>query len=544
MSSDFYSKIKKNTAATALNVAPPISNLTKTQTVRGQDLYLPAHQMPNVNPNGVLTNTWFFNAVGNYNTALANGGIQQIKIDRGTGSGKTSGKVWLRINITNGSGAAVQFIPAPFWFSNIQFQTAGGDIIQQFDPWGLWMSIIGCASSDEWASLSDLVNASNSYESNVVLNSGATQDVWIPLQGNVFSCGDVPTRVIQGDSMCYVNFAQPATTVLQGTAVGVNINNLALVFEMQQLDNSLIGALDKEYRDFHHDYMYPYMRVMNWTQTWNASSQYTLQLSGITGGVVFAMFVMRASMAGEDTYHGFPITDFQFQNEQGVGISGAQLIPESYNRWGQLTRWFLGTWMQERRFYGWNFAAKDSSPVEFLLTGRVNGQYGFSGNEQLVIDTAPAGTSEVQTLSVGAAVTTSAPCWFQFVSPFGTFLSATFNPSTISNASLVTIIEQITGFEGTVAITGGPLSSTGSITVTFGGNYSNRPMWNAGYQLTIQGTVNATGLTFTPTTTTQGVRGITNGGTYTLTLVAFTTSILGISSKAEGGEGRLRVQNS
>jgi len=538
MSSDLYAQVARNASQTALAIAPPISKLVAASTIGGRKLYLPEHQIPNTNPNGINTQTWYFQASGNFNTALANGGIQQIKIDRGTGSGKTSGKVWIRLNITNSSGAATQFVPAPFLFSNIQFQTPSGDTIQNFDPWGLWLSIVGCASMDEWESLSDLVNASNSYESNIAIPNGATVDYWVPLQGNVWSCGDIPTRCLMGDSQCYLTFAQPAATVLSGTATGVNLNSLALVFEMQQLDNSLIGALDLEYKRQYHDSYYPFMRVMNWTQTWNASSQYTLLLSGITGGVVFLGFTLRASTNGQDLYHGFPITDFQLQNAQGVAISGAQFIPETYNRWGQYPRWFLGTASQERRIYTWNFSSKDSAPVEFLMTGRVNGQYGFSGNEQLVIDTAPAATTEIQTIAFNAALA-SGSLYFVWITPFGSSasVSVAFNASA---ATLQTTIQNIIGFEGTVTVQQA-FSVTGSATITFGGNYSARPLYSAGYQLLAYSTTGGSAVT---SASTPGVRGITNGGTYTLTLVAFTVAIARISDDSSGGSGRMSIQNS
>jgi len=336
MSSDLVSSAVQFAPATTLAIAPPLSKLAVATTVLNQKLNLPEYQIPNTNANAINTNTWVFPASGNYNTALVNGGIQQIKIAAGQGSGKTSGKVYLRLNFTNGSGGTLSLVPAPFLFTNIQFVTPSGDTIQNMDPFGLWISIIGTASGDEWASLSDLVGSSNSYETGEYIPNNATMDWWIPLQGNAYSCGEIPTRVLQADSYCYVTFDVPTNTVLEGTITGVNVNILSLVFEMQQLDNSLIGALDTEYHRNYHDSFYPFMRFMNITQTWNAGSQYTIQLNGIKGGIVALMFVMRNSLSGQDKYHGLPVTDFQIQNQAGVAISGAQFIPENYNRWSQV----------------------------------------------------------------------------------------------------------------------------------------------------------------------------------------------------------------
>lgn len=543
MSSDLLSKAVQNAPATTLAIAPPLSKITMAKTVQGRQLCLPDYQIPNTNANAINTNTWVFPASGNYNTAIANGGIQQIKIAAGQGSGKTSGKVYLRVNCTNSTGASVSLVPAPFLFTNIQFVTPSGDTIQNMDPFSLWISIIGTASSDEWFSLSDLVNSSNNYESGAYVANAATVDWWIPLMGNAYSCGEIPTRVLQGDSYCYVTFDVASNTVLEGTATGFNVNILSLVFEMQQLDNSLIGALDQEYHRNYHDSFYPFVRVMNWTQTWNASSQYTMQLNGITGGVVALMFAFRLSLIGEDKYHGQPITDFQIQNQAGVAISGAQFIPGAYNRWSQLVRWFLGTWMQDRRFYGWSFSAKDSGVVEFITTGRVNGQYGFSGNEQLVIDTAPNGQNEIQTITFGAATTTPGTVWFMWITPYGSTVSTpvAYNANA---AAIQAAIEAMSNFEGTVTVSGA-FSAAAAQTFNFGGNYANRILFERGFQLVAFSSSATAGAQAASTTVSQmGIDGITNGGTYTLTVAAFTTAIYHITNDDQGGWGRSTIQNS
>jgi len=198
--------------------------------------------------------------------------------------------------------------------------------------------------------------------------------------------------------------------------------------------------------------------------------------------------------------------------------------------------------MQERRFYGWSFSAKDSGVVEFIMTGRVNGQRGFSGNEQLVIDTAPAGANEVQTIAFAASPTGNT-IYFIWLTPFGAFSSVPIafnsNATAIQNA-----IEAIDNFEGTVTVSGA-FSAAPSQTFTFGGNYGNRSMFLQGYQLLAFATGTVAGASVGSTTvSTQGVRGITNGQTATLTIVAFSTAIYHITNDDQGGWGRSVIQPS
>jgi hypothetical protein len=551
MTSNLLQQLQLTSKATSLDVAPPLSKVATVSTMRGQALNLPEHQIPIVNPNAIVTNTWNFAADSSSRLALQNPGVYQIKIARGQGSGKTSGKVWLRLQVNNSGGSSVQTVPAPFWFSLIQFQTPGGDVIQNRYPFDLWFSIIATASEEEWLSLSDLIVASNNYQSGQLFAAGETKDVWIPLIGNPYSCGEIATRELEGDSICYLTFADPSNTIESGSTSALVINSMYLVFEMQQLDESLIKALDKEYSSFDHSFMYPWVMQQDFTQTWNTDTQYTLQLTGITGDVVFFVMVMRESSGAWDAYHGQPIKEFQFQNQEGVAISGSAFIPESYNRWGQATRWFLGTWMQDRRYYTWIFPAKDSSAVEFLSVGRKNGAYGFTGNEQLVLTTAPAGTSEVIFFDCTMLANPAAESrvFFQWTDEYGvTYPSPGYvDMSATSAAALKAAIEAIPNFEGevTVTIVSGGATAPRSFNVAFTGNYANRPLSSKGYQLKIIGTVNdgaGTYASFNQIVTTAGVRGITNGSTYTLSVYAYSTAILSVSSDQSGPKGRQRVQ--
>lgn len=552
MTSNLVHQIDLTSKATSLAIAPPISKVANVSTLRGQQLFIPEHQVPLVNPNAVVTNTWYFNADGNYQTALQNAGIQNIKISRGQGSGKTTGKVWLRMNITNTSLQNVQTNPVPFWFNNIQFQTPGGDVIQTRYAFDLWLSILACTPEEEWQSISDLILASNNYESGQPIPAGTTFDVWMPLYGNPYSCGEIATRELEGDSMVYLTFNPPSQFIESGPTNALVVNSMSLVFEMQQLDQSLIRALDAEYASFPHSSIYPWVRVQEFTQTFTANTQYTFQLSGISGDVAFLMFVLRENTSAWDAYHGNPITDFQIQNQEGVAISGSAFIPENYNRWGQLTRWFLGTWMQDRRYYGWNFSQVDSAPVEFLSTGRKNGAFGFTTNEQLVIDTAPAGQNEVirfQTANAGVP-TAGSVIYFQWIDEYGaTHVSGSYDidDATFSAAAVKALIEAIPGFEGEVTVAAPTLVPQWGFNVTFIGNYGNRPITAANFSLVSHGVVQTAGGATSlgvPVPSVGGIRGITNGGTYTLTVIAYTSAILSISCEKEGGKGRQKVQRS
>ncbi len=545
MSSDLYSRIEQNAKSVSLDVAPPISKIAQVKTLRGQSLNLPEYQIPDVAANSIIRNPWFYQANGNYQQVIQTGGIQNIKIDRGSGSGKVNGRVWLRMVLQNtNAGADVLLVPVPFLINQLQFQTPGGDIIQTFTGLSLWFQMISSVDYSEWQSLSDFVMASNNYEAGQLITRSSTFECWMPIYGNVWSAGEIPTRVIQGDCQAVINFQTPTYTVLSGSAANIQVNALSIVMDMQQLDSELIASIDQDYRMYRHDFVYPYVRQMSWTQTFNANSQYTFQLSGITGDVVFAFFLMRTALTGVDQFHGVPIQSFSFLNQEGIPISGANLVVENENRWGQLTQWCLGTWMQDRRYYGWNFASKDSALPEFLATGRKNGAYGFSGNEQLQLTTAVAGQNEILTLTTSdTTAATGGTYALVWTDEYGISQTTTPLAHNASAATIKAALEALTNFEGTVTVNQA-FSAGGSVTFTFGGNYGNRPLYARGFTLNSVGCMfNATrSLGLTTAVTQAGIRGITSGNTFYLDIICFTSGILSISSQNDGGAGRLRVQ--
>lgn len=550
MSSDLLKNIDQNAGSVALAIAPPVSKVAQVKTKRGQVVNLPDYQIPSNNPNCIIPTDWVFAAVGNYQTALSNSTLQTIKIDRGSGSGKTTGRVWLRVTLQNTDVSNdIQMAPMPFWFSYIQFQTPSGDIIHQDTSLGLFLKLITCTSIEEFYSMSDLTCMSNNYNAGPLLLKNSTQEYDLPLFGNVFSCGEVPTRVIQGDSQCQIQFAPTANSVLSAVdTTKIQINSLALVFEMQNLDNLLLAELDNEYHRFEHTFVYPFQRAMSWSQTFNASSQYTFQLSGIIGDVTCIYACLRAGNTGHYQYYFVPLSSYQLQDSSGLPINGSSFVSEAFSQWGHAPRWSLGTWMQDRKINLWNFSSKNSGIVEFLTMGRKSGSYGFTGNESIVINTPPAGTSEIWTLVTGdGTASTGGSFQLQWVDEWGH--AATTVPIAY-NASIGTIaaaLQALPNFEGTATVTGaGPSNTGGSFTITMGGVYANRPLRGRNFMLNaFCGLYNATiGQGLVTSVTTAGVKGMTSGATHYLDILAYTSSLYSISSdKQQSGWGKTKVQN-
>ena len=238
-------------------------------------------------------------------------------------------------------------------------------------------------------------------------------------------------------------------------------------------------------------------------------------------------------MVGTDLYHYNPITSFQWTNSGGVPISGAQLIDDMYNRHIQQVDWFLGSASWQRSKYAFVWSADKNAALSLMLNGVKLGAYPFSTNEQFILNTPGAGTSEVYTLGYGGAAPASGLFFFTWSTPVPGNeyqVSQVSVPWNATAAQVVTAIESMQNFQGTVTATGGPLQ-TADIVITLGGNYANTALFSQGYQLgyTQDALAGAANTVSTPTLgvpTTAGVDGITNNGSYILDLQAYTSAFL------------------
>jgi len=549
MTSEIKKKNLENAASTTLKYAPPISSMSTVSTYRQQTINIPKYQLPDVDASSLVTNPWYFNAVGNFQNALSNGTQQTIKIDRAVGSGKTTGRVWLRCVLQNTDASNdAQLSPMPFWFQNIQFQNPSGDIIVTDTSLSNYFKLLACTSFEEFYSTSDLVCMNNNYNQGNLLLRSTTKEYMLPLYGNPFSAGEVPTRVIQGDCQCLIQFASTQNSMLNvADPTKIQINSLSLVFEMQNADSSVLDQIDNEYHRFEHSFYYPFPRIMNWTQTFNSSSQYTFQTSGFTGAVCGMVLFLSAGNTGAYNFNFIPIASWQLLDSSNLPISGSNFITPNYNRWGQLPRWAMGTWMQSENINVWNFSTKNSGLIEMLTIGRNNGAFGFSGNESIVVNTPPAGTNEVLTIATGdSTAPTGGNFQFSFTDEWGNYALTSPIAYNATAAAIKAAIEAMPNFQGTVTVNQA-LTVNGTATITFGGVYANRAIRRNNMVLQPYGNLyNATiGQGLSVTLTTPGVDGMTSGATHYLTAIAYTPALMSISSdKQQSGWGKIRVQTS
>lgn len=515
----------------ALAIDPPVSQIGKVKTLGGQTLHLPMRQIPDINPNTNSYNLWRYPAAGNITGMLSTGGTLNVKIDRNSGSGRVTGRVFQRWVITNTNVSnAVRIVPIPFLTNTATFQSPSGDVGQNWDGTSQWLTLISTFEQEKWQSMSNSVLSSDDYETGFQVSANTVYIFNMPIIGNQYSTSQVYIKPIDGDQQYYLTIGTPTQTVISGSGNDLSLTAFSLDMEMEQLDNSLQMDLLREYQAFDHQFVIPFMRMQPLTQTWSVSSQYTIPLTGIKGDVVAIFFLLRTSLNGKDLYHSKPISSFQIQDSQGLPITGAQFIDGDMNRWCQLPEWFHGTWQEIRNYYGFVFGKDKNTAIDFFRSGKKNGARAFNNNESLIINTAPAATNEIVTATISAGTAASGSFQLTWTTPHSQSWTTAPIAFNATGAQIEAAIEALPNFEGTVTVSG---AITTSPTFTFSGAYGGKVLYNEGYVLSLAASTIATAapalMSATFALTQTGIRGITNGATMTLNVYAFTSSIWGIS---------------
>lgn len=525
----------------------------------------PEHQIP-ARDAYEINNMWRYPAQGEYSGILQSGGQVLFRINEGTGSGDIE-RVKLRMLVQNTSSSlGAEYIPAPFWLKNHQFRTPNGEPIQTTDGTTTWLSIAGANDSDQWRSQAECILSNDEYGIAQPIEPLQYQEIEIDLLGDWISCGKVYIPWIKGDMYWYPNFQ--ADNVIRLSGGQLNVVDMSLDMYMSNTDAQTLARRRDYINQMPVDVVVPYTRNQTFTQALQANSSYTFLLNGLTGDVDFMWFVLRNSYIGTDLMSFWPIASFQIQDSAGVAITPPQMVTDLQSRCIYYPRSFLGRLAHLNNVYFWSFANDPTAPLSLILNGLKLGSYPFTGNEKLVINTAPAGNNEVVTYSfravttqTGATQTVTSPqltvggFYYFFSTPNGLQKTILIN-TTWSNAQVATAIEDINFFTGTVTVTGFPLVFTGTAsgvgdatsisataTVTYTGAYALQPMEAQGYELYAQPAAFSIELTnggvnymapviINETTSTQGVWGIANGNTYILDIYAETTGILNI---AKGG---------
>jgi hypothetical protein len=533
--SDFYGKL--NMICPTVSVVPfdtgPAHPTGTIKMIGGQVLNVPLTQIPMKNPYR-NSNVWRYPFNGSFSTILQTGGTVQCPILRGTGSGHVD-EAWLRLKVVNNSGSSLQYLPVPAMINYHYFQTPAGATIQTQQGSQLWVHIAGDVPQEQWYMVSQALNSNSNYECGAIIPNGATVTWFVPLLGSFLSAGGFFIPATSGDMQYYVNFWSGTTTkVLGSNGYDLTVSEMSIDMKMEQLPPPLLKNLQLIYSSKRFDYIIPYFKNQPFSQQLTAGQNTLLTLSNISGDVIFIDYLIRNSYVGEDLIN-YQVSDsYQYQNQEGVGISSQQYLGSTFSQKIMWPQQNLGSFTYNKFIVRHVFPTIGTAPREILRKGLKLGAYPFDNHCLLSINNSAAGTNEAWTLTGSGSAPTAGDFIIGWNNPdFGGLQTISLNYADIissagpSYALLTAAIQALPNFNGTVAITG----SWASLTFTLGGSYANQPMQTNGYNFVFfPGTMNSSGTASGGyfTCTTPGVTGIVSGNTYLIDVYAVTTGVVSI----------------
>jgi len=528
---DFYGKIGLLTPTVSIvpkDTGPAHPTLDITM-LGGQQLTVPAFQVPSQNPYKI-SNVWRYPFSGQYSNILLTGGQAQCPIIRGSGSGHVQ-RAWLRIQVQNQGTSNVEMQPVPLWIQNTSWQTPAGGTIQ--NPLGshLWFNIVSTTPMEEWWELSKALAADLDYETGDPIAPNQTITYYVPLTGSFLSAGGFFIPAVSGDIQMYFTFWPDGNIRSTGTgSQALTVLNMSIDVQMEQMAPPLLQRTIELFRRQRMDYIIPFYKNQPFNQALTAGNLTTLNLSNISGDVIYSDLVVRSSYVQDDLSHYQPIASFQYQNQEGVGISGQQFIDDQFSRHIMYPKQNKGTFTRNRRFYRHVFADSPEATRAILERGLKLGAYPFDSHCNLLFNNAAAGSNETWSISQSSTTApTAGNIVWGWVTPDDSLQLSTPVPfSDLNTAGLplsTAAIQNILNFSGKVTITG--TYAAGNLVITFSGNYGNTALASKGYGLIAFSNLNG-GAQILPIPNTAGVDGITSGNTYFIDVYVTTSGVVSI----------------
>jgi len=471
-------------------------------------------------------NLWRYNSKSDLSTLLSNAGQGHIQIDRSSGSGHIK-NVWLRLVVQNNTGSDCLLNSIPLCIREIEITSPNGTSIQIIRGDELWKNICRMYSEDEFRRVSQMINTNKIFGKGRIIADGEQKTYFLPLLGCFLECCEIYPAFIDGDLNCYIRFANTNVSVLSGSSP--TIQELSLDIQMEQISSKKRAMMLQKHKSVPHHYFLPYSRNQRVTQTLNASTTYSINLSSLKGDVVWIDFIIREDITGNSSRNYAPITNFRLLNNEGDEISGQNLIYSNFNKLIQQPNYFPSYFSEYKNIYSFVFSIEDSAPVHLLMSGQKLGSYPFTTYERLEFTCPSAGVNEILNLTV-TALSVSGAYRFKWQTPN----SVEYSDSLAFDATpaiMASTVENMSSFDGDIAFS---TSHDAGLTVqaTFSGNYGYKPLYNEGYYLTIEPDTlldtNGHNLNVRTIVATAGVEGINSGASHTLDIYAYTTSLLTI----------------
>lgn len=314
-------------------------------------------------------------------SAFLNGGQIEFKVDRNHVV-STLTHAYVRMDITNATGAAVTLAPTPFFIQRLEFIGNGGNVLAQFDGQELWL-LCSMLSRDEWEKSAAYFGSDANYATTgVSVANGASTVLYLPLFV-VLSAAKLHLAGLQNELTIRIQTQTSDKTILAGSHP--TVTDVALILKGYQ-EPAAIRESRRAICQRGVPIKLPFVNSIDARAviTMAPSSRYEYNLSTIRANVIALMFTLRPvafTGATQGTYQA--ISSFDVQLASGESVLGSYQRLHADNKLDQ-AEIFPNLMSKYSDHY---FISFSRDPVGDFATGSVSGQLVFSGTEKLVINT-------------------------------------------------------------------------------------------------------------------------------------------------------------
>lgn len=298
---------------------------------------------------------------------------------------------YLKINVSNNSGATTVITPTPFLLSYWQLFGANGNVLllQQYAT-EIWLEICAFFDYSDWLITQELIGSNANYSAaGITIANGASTNLYIPLI-TLFTAARLYLPGMKDQLLFNFQFAPSSINVITGTTP--TVNTMQLLFRGAYDAPSVRQMKMQMYRSLNLDFPYLGVQRSTYQYTLAASTTYNIQLSGFAGIACCLFITVRAvpiTSSNVATYVA-AINNFDVQDQNGQSLLGYYLrdVADTINfRSDQQImslEYFDNAFSLNSFFY---FVSWSRSPKTDMLTGSSHGFCALTGFEVLKITT-------------------------------------------------------------------------------------------------------------------------------------------------------------
>lgn len=307
--------------------------------------------------------------------------------------------ILLEVGVSNSDGTnTVTPTNAPLLFSQIQtYVNSGSDLSQTIYDVPIWHNL-NMLTNEQLTNVVNCNNMNTSFAGPSSIAASGSASFFVPVLGNIFQTGH---SIFMGGLQGYITMRFYGNSSVESGTGTLVFNKLVIHAKCRAIPDSDLKKLRQEYATsiLEKPYIdYAHMPIPN---TYNASTAYTVQMSGLTGSMVYALIGFRSSTSatsgGIRTFANLGnLATISWADENGVAVNAPSAEYYAIQRFIDSAKSFPGQFFNYIPMVPIIFG----DPYRSVMLGESRGSYYCNSRDQLIFTPNASWSSGTFTLDV------------------------------------------------------------------------------------------------------------------------------------------------